>query len=141
MVEVGRQVLGRYHCRMSAAAGPSQPGSMEQAVIPPSSRRGAVPLSTAAAGDLDGIRVFTLERCGRAQWLAYYGELARTFERIAVEPGTGWGRERFRLEMRSVPCRAHVVFYVELGGAVVGIVRVLRARQNAAALRWEEGMV
>ena len=35
-------------------------------------RVGAVPfrLSTAAAGDLDGIRAYTLERWGRAQWLA-----------------------------------------------------------------------
>jgi plasmid stabilization system protein ParE len=42
--------------------------------------------------------------------------------------------------MRSMPCRAHVVFYVELGDGVIGIVRVLHARQNAAALRWEEGI-
>jgi hypothetical protein len=33
-----------------------------------------------------------------------------------------------------------VVFYVELGGGVIGIVRVLHGRQNAAALRWEEGI-
>ena len=97
-------------------------------------------LSTAAAGDLDGIRAFTLERWGRAQWLAYYGELARTFERIAAEPRTGRRRDGFRLGMRSVPCRAHVVFYVELVDGVIGIVRVLHARQNAAAMRWEEGM-
>jgi toxin ParE1/3/4 len=87
-------------------------------------------LSTAAAGDLDGIRAFTLERWGRAQWLAYYGALARTFERIAAEPGTGRRRDGFRPGMRSVPCRAHVVFYVELGGGVIGIVRVLLAQQR-----------
>jgi toxin ParE1/3/4 len=91
-------------------------------------------LSTAAAGDLDGIRAYTLERWGRAQWLAYYGAMAGTFERIAAEPGTG-RRDGFRPGMRSVPCRAHVVFYVELGGGVIGIVPVLHARQNAAALR------
>ena len=39
--------------------------------------------------------------------------------------------------MRSVPCRMHVVFYVKVGG-VIGIVRVLHARQNAPAWRWEE---
>jgi hypothetical protein len=33
-----------------------------------------------------------------------------------------------------------VVFYVELGGGVIGIVRVLHTRQNVAALRWEESM-
>jgi plasmid stabilization system protein ParE len=101
-------------------------------------------LSTAAAGDLDRIRVYTLERWGRAQWLAYYlayyNELARTFERIAAEPWTGRRRDGFRPGMRSAPCRARVVFYVELGGGVIGILRVLHARQNAAALRWEEGI-
>jgi hypothetical protein len=40
--------------------------------------------------------------------------------------------------MRSVPCRAHVVvFYMELGG-VIGIARILHARRNAAALRWDD---
>jgi plasmid stabilization system protein ParE len=42
--------------------------------------------------------------------------------------------------MRSVPCRAHVVFYVELRGGVIGVVRVLHGRQNAVALHWEEGI-
>ncbi len=95
-------------------------------------------LSTAAARDLDGIRAYTLEQWGRKQWLAYYGELTRTFERIAAEPETGRRRDGFRPGMRSAPCRAHVVFYVELGGGVIGIVRVLHVRQNAAALRWEQ---
>ena len=95
-------------------------------------------LSTRAQSDLDGIRAYTLERWGRAQWLAYYRDLARTFERIATEPQTGRRRDAFRPGMRSVPCRAHVVFYMELGGGVIGIARILHARQNAAALRWDE---
>jgi toxin ParE1/3/4 len=95
-------------------------------------------LSTAAKADLDGIRAYTLERWGRAQWLAYYREIARTLERIAAESGTGRRRDGFRPGMRSVPCRAHVVFYVELDGSGIGIVRILHARQNAAALRWDE---
>jgi plasmid stabilization system protein ParE len=40
--------------------------------------------------------------------------------------------------MRSVPCRAHVIFYVELDAGGIGIVRMLHARQNAAALQWDE---
>ena len=96
-------------------------------------------LATVAAGDLEGIRALTLERWGRAQWLAYRGALARTFERIAAELGGRAATGRLSAGMRSVPCRAHVVFYLELGGGMIGIVRVLHARQNAAALRWEEG--
>ena len=97
-------------------------------------------LSTAAKADLDSIRAYTLERWGRGQWLAYYRDLARTFERIAAEPGTGRRRDAFRPGMRSVPCRAHVVFYLELGEGVIGIVRILHARQNAAGLRWDDAM-
>ena len=97
-------------------------------------------LSTAAEADLAGMRAFTLERWGREQWLAYRGGLVAAFERIAAEPGIGRRRDAFRPGMRSVPCGAHVVFYLELDGGVIGIVRVLHARQNAAALRWSEGM-
>ncbi len=94
-------------------------------------------LSTAAQVDLDGIRAYTVERWGRTQWLAYYRELARTFERISREPHSGRRRDRFRPGMRSVPCRSHIIFYVERGSSI-GIVRILHARQNAAALRWDE---
>ena len=95
-------------------------------------------LSSAAEADLAGIRAFTLERWGRAQWLAYRSDLAAAFERIAAEPGIGRRRDAFRPGLRSVPCGAHVVFYLALDDGVVGIVRVLHARQNAAALRWSE---
>lgn len=86
-------------------------------------------LSTAAEADLAGIRAFTLECWGRGQWVSYQGTLADCFERIAAEPGIGRRRDAFRPGMRSVPCGAHVV---------IGIVRVLHARRNAAALRWGE---
>lgn len=68
------------------------------------------------------------------------GALVGCFERIAADPGIG-RRDAFRPGLRSVACGAHVVFYLALGGGVIGIVRVLHARQNAAALRWGEGMV
>ncbi len=53
-------------------------------------------LSKAAASGLDGFRAWW----GRAQRLAYCGELARTFERIAAEPETGRRRDGFRPGMR-----------------------------------------
>lgn len=84
--------------------------------------------------------MFTLERWGSEQWHSYRGALADCFERIAAEPGLGRRRDVFRPGMRSVPCGAHVVFYVELDGEVIGIVRVIHARRNAAALRWGERM-
>lgn len=95
-------------------------------------------LSSAAEADLAGIRAYTLERWGRKQWLSYKSDLAATFERIAAEPGSGRRRDAFRPGMRSVSCGAHLVFYVELDGGVVGIVRVLHGARNAAALDWSE---
>lgn len=58
----------------------------------------------------------------------------------AAEPGTGRRRDAFRPGMRSVPCGAQVVSYLELDGGVIGIVRVLQARQNAVAVRWGEAL-
>lgn len=89
-------------------------------------------LSTAAEADLAGMRAFTLERWGREQWTACRGGLVAAFERIAAEPGIGRRRDAFRPGMRSVPCGAHVRFYLEL--EVVRVIRVLHARENAAAL-------
>lgn len=44
----------------------------------------------------------------------------------------------FAAGLRPVPCGAYVVFSAELDGGVIGIVRVLHARQNAEVLRWSE---
>ena len=76
-------------------------------------------LSTMAEADLAGIRTYTLERRGRGQWLAYRGALVGAFERIAAEPGIGRRRDSFRPGLRSVPCGAHLVFYLELDDGVV----------------------
>lgn len=97
-------------------------------------------LSTAAEADLAGIREFTLDRRGREQWLAYRAGLVAAFERITAEPGIGSRRNAFRPGLRSATCGAHVVFYLVLDGGVIGVVRVLNARQSAVALRWSEGV-
>ncbi|MBP7002620.1 type II toxin-antitoxin system RelE/ParE family toxin [Amaricoccus sp.] len=55
-------------------------------------------------------------------------------------PGGGRRRDAFRPGLRSFPCGAHVVSYLALDGGAIGIVRVLHARQNVAALRWREGI-
>lgn len=95
-------------------------------------------LSTKAQADLDGIRAYTLETWGRAQWLAYYRDIAAAFERIAAEPKSGRRRDAFRPGLRSVMCRAHVVFYLELDGGVIGVARILHGARNAVALDWSD---
>ena len=97
-------------------------------------------LSTRAEGDLADIRRFTLERFGQEGWRACRRGLVAAFERIAVEPGCGRRRDGFRPGLRSVPCGELVVLYLALGEGTVGIVRVLHAGRNAAALDWAEGV-
>lgn len=100
----------------------------------------AVLLTAAAEADLEGIRAFTEERWGEAQWLAYFADLLAAFERIAAYPRSGRSRDAFVPGLRSVPCGAHVIFYLpDVGGAVV-VQRVLHAAQNAEAMAWADRM-
>lgn len=98
----------------------------------------AVLVTEAAEADLIEIRVYTEEVWGEAQWLTYYRDMLRTFERIAPYPLSGRSRERFAVGLRSVPFREHVIFYLPLEDGGVAAQRVLHAAQNAEALRWDE---
>jgi toxin ParE1/3/4 len=98
----------------------------------------AVLFTEAADADLADIRAYTEEVWGEEQWLSYYREMLRTFERIAAFPLSGRSRERFAPGLRSVPFREHVIFYLPLDGGGVAIQRILHAAQNAEALRWDE---
>jgi len=95
-------------------------------------------LSSLAEADLDDIRAFTNERWGRARWQAYYRDLALAFERVADNPAIGRRRDPLRTGLRSLPCGAHVIFYLPLAGGVIGIARILHQRQSAEALRWDD---
>ena len=76
----------------------------------------AVLVTEAAEADLTDIRTYTEEVWGEAQWLSYYREMLRTFERIAAYPLSGRSRERFAPGLRSVPFREHVIFYLPMEG-------------------------
>jgi toxin ParE1/3/4 len=98
----------------------------------------AVLVTLAAAADLADIRAYTEEVWGETQWLAYYGGLLQTFDRIAIHPLSGRSRERFAPGLRSVPFREHVIFYLPLAGGGVAIQRILHGARNAEALRWDQ---
>ena len=98
----------------------------------------AVFVTDAAEADLLDIRAYTEEMWGEAQWLTYYREMLRTFERIAIHPLSGRSRERFAPGLRSVPFREHVIFYLPMEGGGATIQRVLHGAQNAEALRWDD---
>ena len=76
----------------------------------------AVLVTEAAEADLTDIWTYTEEVWGEAQWLSYYREMLRTFERIAAYPLSGRSRERFAPGLRSVPFREHVIFYLPMEG-------------------------
>ena len=97
----------------------------------------AILVTAAAEVDLGDIRTYTEETWGEAQWLSYYHEMLRTFERIAAYPLTGRSRARFAAKLRSVPFREHVIFYLPLDGGGVAILRILHGARNAEALRWD----
>jgi toxin ParE1/3/4 len=97
-----------------------------------------VRLTAAARGDLEGIKGFTIEHWGQAQWLAYFGDTLSSFERIAAFPESGRARVAFVPGLRSVRRREHVIFYLIAGDGVVMLQRILHGARNAQALDWSE---
>jgi toxin ParE1/3/4 len=98
----------------------------------------AVHLTAAAEADLADIRAYTEEMWGEPQWLAYFGDILSSFERIAAFPQSGRTRDAFVPGLRSVRCREHVIFYLVAGDGVVVVQRILHGARNAQALDWSE---
>lgn len=97
-------------------------------------------LTAAAEADLEGVRVYTEERWGEAQWLAYYAELLAAFGRIAAYPRSGRRRDAFVPGLRSAPCGAHVIYYLPHGRGAVVVQRILHVAQNAEAMALADRM-
>ncbi len=97
-------------------------------------------LSRLARRDLEEIRQYTVETWGRAQWLAYYRGLVRTFEAIVADPAGGRDRSLFAPGLRSLDYGRHVVFFARVaaaGGEAV-ILRIVHQRRNMQALVYFE---
>jgi toxin ParE1/3/4 len=93
-------------------------------------------LSRRARADLEGIRRYTVDTWGRAQWLVYYRKLVQSFELIAKNPEAGRDRSLFVPGMRSLNCEKHVIFYQRLDaaqGAPV-VLRIVHQKRHFPAL-------
>ena len=98
-------------------------------------------LSHLARSDLEDIRAYTVETWGRDQWLTYYRQIVRAFERIAQDPQSGKDRSLFATGMRSINCEKHVIFYKPLeaaDGAPVILRIVHQARHMPALIYYDD---
>jgi toxin ParE1/3/4 len=93
-------------------------------------------LSDLAKSDLDEIRAYTIAEWGRPQWLIYYRDLVRGWDRIVAHPDRGQDRSALFPNMRSVRIGRHVVFYLRAADGVV-IIRLVHERRDMAALSFE----
>ena len=79
---------------------------------------------------------------GRAQWLTYYRQIVRAFERITENPQIGTDRGLFVSGMRSINCQKHVIFFKCLDtadGAPV-VLRIVHGRRNMPALVYHDDL-
>ncbi len=99
-------------------------------------------LSRLARRDLDDIRRYTLDTCGRDQWLKYYRGLARAFEDIMANPDGGRDRSLFAPGLRSIDYEKHVIFFTRVSAAENApvILRIVHHRRNIPALTYFESL-
>lgn len=95
-----------------------------------------IQLSKLARADLEEIRTYTVQTWGKDQWLTYYRQIVRAFERITAHPDAGRDRSLFVSGMQSINCEQHVIFYKCLdaaGGAPV-VLRIIHQKRHMPAL-------
>ena len=99
-------------------------------------------LSGSARRDLMEIRLYTIERWGRDQWLRYFVGFSAAFERIAKNPDCGRPRDILRKGLRSLTYEQHLIFFFPIRharGAIV-IVRIAHQSRNLDALSFYDDL-
>ncbi len=99
-------------------------------------------LSGSARRDLIEIRLYTIDRWGRDQWLRYFAGFSTAFERIAENPDCGRPRDVLRKGLRSLTFEQHLIFFYPIrhaGGATV-IVRIAHHSRNLDALSFYDDL-
>jgi len=102
----------------------------------------AIQLSTVARVDLEEIHTYTIETWGKDQWLTYYRQIVRAFERIAAHPDAGRDRSLFVSGMRSINCEQHVIFYkcLEAADGAPVVLRIIHQKQHMPALLYYDDL-
>jgi toxin ParE1/3/4 len=86
-------------------------------------------ISGEAEDDLKDIGRYTESRWGKSQRKEYLLGAAKIINKLAKNPYLGSSRDDIRADLRSMPYRAHIVFYI-FDDQVVSIVRVLHQNMD-----------
>ncbi len=90
-------------------------------------------LTRAARADLKSIARHTEVRWGAPQRNAYLKEVDRIFHALAGNPAMGRACDDILEGYRRLPHGAHVIYYRQLAGQEVLIVRILHGAMDAEA--------
>lgn len=87
-------------------------------------------LTNKAFADLKDIGHYTLEQWGREQRNLYLKMLDATFRQLAANPLKGKDCSDIRSGYRKFNAGSHMIFYRQLSGDTIEIVRVLHGRMD-----------
>lgn len=90
-------------------------------------------LTRAARADLKSIARHTEARWGVRQRNAYLKEVDRIFHALARNPAMGPACDEILQGYRRLPHEAHVIYYTQIAGQDVLIVRILHGAMDAEA--------
>ncbi|WP_132999256.1 type II toxin-antitoxin system RelE/ParE family toxin [Luteimonas arsenica] len=90
-------------------------------------------LTWAARADLKSIARHTEARWGVRQRNAYLKEVDRIFHALAKNPAMGTACDEILQGYRRLPHGAHVIYYRQIAGQDVLIVRILHGAMDAEA--------
>ncbi|QDW66095.1 type II toxin-antitoxin system RelE/ParE family toxin [Luteimonas granuli] len=90
-------------------------------------------LTRAARADLKSIARLTEARWGVRQRNAYLKEVDRIFHALARNPAMGRACDDILQGYRRLPHGAHVIYYRQIAGQEVMIVRILHGAMDAEA--------
>lgn len=87
-------------------------------------------LTNRAFSDLKDIGRYTLQQWGREQRNLYLKMLDATFRQLAANPHKGKDCSDIRNGYRKFNAGSHVIFYRQMSGDTIEIVRVLHGRMD-----------
>src|SRR5829696_2076956 len=94
-------------------------------------RRSNVALKPAARRDVRSILLYTSQRWGFAQRVAYREALDQAFTTLSVNPLIGRSRDEIAPNLRSHSVQQHVIYY-RVEAETVAVLRVLHGKMDAA---------
>lgn len=91
---------------------------------------GSFQLTRRARQDLKSIAIYTQKKWGKAQRRTYLKQIDDAFHLLAETPELGVACDYIKQGYRKFPVTSHFVFYRQLEGNRIEIVRVLHKRMD-----------